>query len=403
MFLKRILYITDNFPPEVNAPAIRARDHLKYLQQLGHQVDLITGQPNYPMGKIFDGYTNLIIQQESITRGSVFRVWTFMAPNIGIVKRMMDHLSFMFSSILLGLNLYRKGRRYDVVLSTSPQFFSILAGVVLAKAFGADSVVEIRDLWPETIKNTLSINRFSFIYDIFYTLSRYIYRTADKIIPVTPGFATYIRDNNRLKRSPTVVENAIDGIPKVVATNNSRISDQKINVCYVGTLGVAQNIPFLIQSILGRPSGLENIRLHIAGAGMHSDAVSALAKKNPDEIEYYGMLNRNEAYSLIFEMDLALIPLINEPSYRTIIPSKIFELAALGIPILISGNCEGAGIVSQFGAGELFAYGDSDSFYAGVQTLYQNKSRYLKGLGEITQEYTRKKKAAQLSRAIEEL
>ena len=105
-----ILFLTDNFPPEVNAPASRTFEHAKHWVTLGHKVTVITCAPNFPDGKVFLGYKNRIWQSESIEGIRVIRVWTYMTSNDGLFKRVLDFLSFMFSSFIASLNflLYNK-------------------------------------------------------------------------------------------------------------------------------------------------------------------------------------------------------------------------------------------------------------------------------------------------------
>ena len=114
-----ILFLTDNFPPEVNAPATRTLDHASVWVEAGHQVTIITCVPNFPIGKVFKGYKNKPIQVEYINNIRVIRVWSYVAPNEGFAKRSLDFLSFMISSFLAGMTV----RNVDVVVGTSPQFF----------------------------------------------------------------------------------------------------------------------------------------------------------------------------------------------------------------------------------------------------------------------------------------
>lgn len=117
-----ILFLTDNFPPEVNAPASRTFEHCREWVKAGHQVTVITGAPNFPKGKVFDGYQNRLWQQEDMAGIRVIRVWTYITANEGFAKRTLDYLSYMVTGFLASLF----ERRVDVVVGTSPQFFKAL-------------------------------------------------------------------------------------------------------------------------------------------------------------------------------------------------------------------------------------------------------------------------------------
>lgn len=97
----KILFITDNFPPEVNAPASRTYEHCKEWIKLGADVTVITGAPNYPQGKVYPGYKNKWRQTEVMEGIKVIRVWSYISRNEGFFKRILDYLSFAFTSFLL--------------------------------------------------------------------------------------------------------------------------------------------------------------------------------------------------------------------------------------------------------------------------------------------------------------
>ena len=120
----KILFVTDNFPPERNAPAKRTFEHTKQWVRLGHDVTVITGAPNFPTGKVFKGYKNKLFQKEKIEDINIRRVWTYIAANKGFVLRIIDYISFMVSSFFCGLF----SKKHDVVIATSPQFFSAISG-----------------------------------------------------------------------------------------------------------------------------------------------------------------------------------------------------------------------------------------------------------------------------------
>ena len=115
-----ILFLTDNFPPESNAPASRTFEHCREWVRAGHQVTVITCAPNFPKGKVFDGYRNRLWQQEVMAGMRVIRVWSYITANEGFVKRILDYQSFMLSATLAAPFV----RSVDVVVGTSPQFFT---------------------------------------------------------------------------------------------------------------------------------------------------------------------------------------------------------------------------------------------------------------------------------------
>ena len=143
----KILFLTDNFPPEVNAPASRTYEHCREWKKSGAEVTVITCVPNFPKGKVYDGYKNKLYQTEVMDGIKVVRVWTYMVPNKGFFKRTLDYISFSVSSFIAGL--FQKA---DVIIATSPHFFTALSGRTLKFWKRTPWIMEVRDLWPEEIK-----------------------------------------------------------------------------------------------------------------------------------------------------------------------------------------------------------------------------------------------------------
>src|SRR3954462_11247936 len=142
-----ILFLTDNFPPERNAPATRTYEHAAAWVRAGHSVTVITTAPNFPEGKLFDGHHNNWRAEEHMDGIRVLRVKTYISANEGFLKRTLDYVSFMVTG---GLQALRE-RRPDVIVTTSPQFFCAAAGWIGSRMRNLPWVFELRDLWPASI------------------------------------------------------------------------------------------------------------------------------------------------------------------------------------------------------------------------------------------------------------
>jgi hypothetical protein len=142
-----ILFLTDNFPPETNAPASRTYEHAMRWVRAGHKVTVVTGAPNFPSGKIHAGYSNALWRRETMDGIDVVRVWTYITANEGFLKRTLDYVSFMVAAILASPFLPRP----DIIVGTSPQFFTPCAALVVSWWRRRPFVFELRDLWPDSI------------------------------------------------------------------------------------------------------------------------------------------------------------------------------------------------------------------------------------------------------------
>ena len=144
----RILFLSHYFPPEVNAPATRTFEHCVRWAAAGHEVTVVTCNPNCPDGVLFPGYQNRWRRQTDEVHGiRLLRVWTYLAPNAGFVRRIVNYVSYMIAATWTCLWI----KRPDVVVATSPQFFCGWAGVLVSKLRRTPLVLEIRDIWPESI------------------------------------------------------------------------------------------------------------------------------------------------------------------------------------------------------------------------------------------------------------
>ena len=143
-----ILFLSDNFRPESNAPAARLYEHAVRWVRAGHDVSVITCAPNFPEGKVYAGYKNRWRDVEWIDGIRVVRVKSFITANEGFLLRTLDYMSFMVSSFIFGLF----ERRPDVVVATSPQFFCAVGGWTLSVLRRLPFIFELRDLWPASIE-----------------------------------------------------------------------------------------------------------------------------------------------------------------------------------------------------------------------------------------------------------
>jgi hypothetical protein len=143
----KILFITENFPPEMNAAATRVYERACYWIKWGHEVTVITCAPNFPQGKVFDGYENKWYQKDEMNGINVIRVKTYMSANSGTLKRILDFISFMITGFFASIFQ----QKHDVVVATSPQFFAAVCGWMVGIVRRTPFVFELGDLWPASI------------------------------------------------------------------------------------------------------------------------------------------------------------------------------------------------------------------------------------------------------------
>jgi hypothetical protein len=368
-----ILFLTDNFPPEVNAPASRTHEHGRQWAAAGEQVTVITCAPNFPTGRVFAGYRNRLWQEERLDGMRVIRVWSYITANEGFVRRVLDYVSYMLMAFVAALFV----RRVDVVVATSPQFFTAVAGWAVGAAKRVPFVFELRDLWPESIK-AVGAMKDSAVIRWLERLELFLYRRAALIVSVTHSF----RD--------TLVRRGIDGGKIAVVTNGvdiARFSPRPKDAAleaelglqgafvagYIGTHGMAHALETLLEAMArlrDHPEG-GDIHLVLLGDGARKGALreEAVRLGLAGRVHFVDTVPKEQVARYWSLLDVSIIHLRRTELFTTVIPSKLFECMGMGIPVLHGVAGESAEIVRREGCGRVFEPEDVDALVEGLLAL----------------------------------
>jgi glycosyltransferase involved in cell wall biosynthesis len=353
-----ILFLTDNFPPEVNAPASRTFEHCREWVKLGEQVTVITCAPNFPSGKVFAGYQNRLWQVEMLEGIRVIRVWSYITANEGFVRRSLDYMSFMVSATIASLF----AKKVDIVIGTSPQFFTVCAAYVVGLFKRVPWVFELRDIWPESIKAVGSMND-GFLYRSLEKLELFLYKNADCIIALTQSFKQELVSRGIKAEKIDVVANGVD-LGLFMPRSKNEVLLKKLGLenqfiaGYIGTIGMAHGLETLLEAaeILQRTPGAENIHLLILGDGARKNILKqSAAQKQLKNIAFVDTVPKSEVGDYWSLLDVSIIHLKKDPLFEKVIPSKLFECIAMGIPVIHGVLGESAEIVSRLGVGKTIA------------------------------------------------
>lgn len=357
----RILFLTDNFPPEVNAPASRTFDHCKEWVRAGVEVTVVTCAPNFPQGVVYPGYRNKLYQEEIVEGIKVIRVWSYMVPNKGFLKRTLDYISYSLSAFLAGLFI-----RTDVIIATSPQFFTALAGRALSRWKRKPWIMEVRDLWPESIKTVGAMKDNVFIRYFEWQEMR-CYKTARKIVVVTDSFRRTLVERGIDVSKIAVVKNGVNRSLFVPKPKDKEILKRlhfegKTIVGYIGTHGMAHKLDFIL-SCAKQLEECANLHfLFIGGGAMKESLLKLKADWDCKNVTMLEPVLKEEVPRYISILDVCLINLKKSPLFKTVIPSKIFENAGMQIPILMGVEGEAKEIVESYGAGLCFEPENAEDF-----------------------------------------
>lgn len=347
----KILFVSHYFPPEVNAPASRTHEHARRWVADGHEVTVITCVPNHPRGEIFPGYRNRLVQEERVDGIRVIRPWTYVTPNEGFLKRMLNYLLFAFASVLASF----KADRPDVVVATSPQFFVGIAGAMIARLRRRPFVLEVRDLWPDSIVQ-LGQLRNARVVCALEAVESWLYRSAAGIVVNTQAFIAHIVGRGIPRERIELVYNGID--PELFSPRPRDESllrrhglEGRFLVAYVGTLGLAHGLVTMLDAAERLREEPQLDFLFIGDGADRARLEQETARRRLSNVHFLGLLPRAEIPAWLASIDCLLVMLRDLPVFETVIPSKVFEFCAQERPVVVAARGEIRRLVEEAKAG----------------------------------------------------
>ena len=349
-----ILFLTDNFPPERNVPAMRTWEHVSRWVKDGHKVTIITTAPNFPQGKPLAGYTNRWYMKEDMGGVTVIRVKSYIAANEGFLKRILDYVSFMVTGGIVAM--FQK--RPDILITTSPQFFCAVAGWVVSRLRRLPWIFELRDLWPASIV-AVGAMKEGIAIKTLYWMEMSMYRAADRVIAVTKGLKQDLVDRGIPSDKIVVVRNGADTNRFTPRPKDATFVEKfglqgKFVVGYYGTIGMGAGVQTAVDAgrVL-RDRGRDDIVIMLAGAGAEYDEVEkSIQEQGLTNVKLLPPFDQADMPAVWSLLDAAIVMMKDRPLFRATISSKTFEALAMGMPVIMSLPAgEATGLVDEYGFG----------------------------------------------------
>ncbi len=350
----RILFLSHYFPPEVNAPASRTYENAKRWVRDGHEVTVVTCAPNCPDGIVYEGYSNKLYQCETVDGIRVVRVWTYIAPNEGTVRRICNYLSYMVSAVLVSMFL----KKPDVLIATSPQLFCGWAGVIASRLKRVPFILEIRDIWPEGISAAGGMTRAERALNFVEWLALVMYRAATHIVTVGGGYKEKLIEKMVSPETISIITNGVDQELFTVRSADADLRrryglDARFVCAYIGTIGMASGLEVVLRAarLLKQRQDSNIVFLLVGDGAMRRKLEEEARQEMLDNVIFTGRQDKRLMPDFLATSDACLVHLRKTPLYETVLPSKIFEAAAMARPIILGVRGFSADLVQRAGAG----------------------------------------------------
>jgi len=367
----RILFLSHYFHPEGNAPATRVTEMTRRWVAQGHEVTVITGVPNVPDGVVYAGYRNRWLQRETHDGVEVVRVWTYLASNQGTARRILNYVSFMLAGALAGLRVPRP----ELVIATSPQFFCGWAGVIVTALRRLPFVLEIRDLWPESIEAVGALRNRRLLRFLEW-LERRMYAAASHLVTVGEGYRGKLIERGVDPADIDVIPNGVD-LELFLAGGDGRAVRERYGlgdrfvVAYLGTIGMGCGLEVVLRAAHRlRERGRDDVCFLLVGDGAVREELEARATADGlTAVIFTGRQPKSDMPAFLAATDACLVHLTRTELFKTVLPSKIFEAAAMRKPIVLGVEGFAADLVSEAGAGICIQPENEDELLEAVEKL----------------------------------
>jgi len=379
----KILIFTQWFDPE---PTFKGLLFAKELVARGFQVQVLTGFPNYPGGKVYPGYRIRPWMRERMDGIEILRVALYPSHSKSGIHRAFNYLSFALSAAIVGSALIRKP---DVIYVYHPPMTVGFAAAVIGFFRRAPFVVDIQDLWPDTVAVSGMMSN-SLALGVLSNLCNFVYRCAKHITLLSPGFKQALIDRGVPSDKIDVIYNWCDETA-MKPTNGpaTRLgSADRFSILFAGTMGFAQDIDSVLQAAEICRTVTPDAEFLFMGGGVDRGRLERMAEEmRLENVRFFPARPMHAMGSVFKGVDALLVHLKDEPLFRITIPSKTQAYLAAGKPILMGVRGDAADLVQRSQSGILCEPGNPESIAAAVKQLVDGGPQRAAAMGKSGREF----------------
>ena len=353
----RVLLMTQWFDPE---PTFKGIVFARELVRQGFEVEVITGFPNYPGGKIYPGYKIKLLQKEQIEGVSVTRVPLYPSHDKSNIGRVLNYLSFACSLMIYGLF----SKKADVIYAYHPPLTVGIAASIVGFFRRVPVVSDIQDMWPDTLSSTGMISNKR-VLTIVGKVCKWVYKRSTKIVVLSPGFRTLLVERGVPPEKIEVIYNwcAEDAIAQAPGEQRAVLKpDAKFRILFAGNMGLAQALDVVLDAAALLATAAPDIEFVFLGGGLEVNNLKQLAQKlDLHNVVFLPPVPMAEVGAYLNSADALLVHLKKDELFKITIPSKTQAYMAAGRPILMAVDGDAADLVSNSQSGVVAKSGDAQS------------------------------------------
>ena len=375
-----ILFLTQWFQPE---NIFKGLPFAKALKDRGHDVEVLTGFPNYPGGKLYPGYRIRFCQKEVMDGVTVHRVPLYPSHDQSALRRIANYLSFAFSAFLMGPWLIKKP---DVIyvynlVTLGPAAF------LLRFLFGSQVIIDVQDLWPESVSGSRMLGDGK-IPQMLNNICNWVYRKADQLVVLSPGFKSTLIDRGVPSEKIQVIYNWCDDGNLCKALSRGTKTSDEFNILYAGAMGTVQGLETVLQCAAICAARLPGVGFVFIGDGAHRARLVQLATDMQlDNVTFLPKRPIDAMQEIYDKADVLIVHLKDIPLFRITIPSKTQAYLCMGKPVIMAVRGDAAVLVEQAAAGIVCEPEQPHAMLEAIQQLYDMTPAARHMMGEKGREY----------------
>lgn len=363
----KILLLTQWFDPE---PTFKGLAFAKELKRQGHDVQVLTGFPNYPGGKIYDGYKLKLYQREEIDGISILRVALYPNHDSSALKRIFNYISFAFMAMLFGIFATKKA---DVIYAYHPPLTVGIAAIFIKFFRRIPIIYDIQDMWPDTLQATGMLNNNK-ILNLIGSVCKLVYRFVDHIVVLCPGFKHTLIERNVPKEKISVIYNWCDeqGLTqaKPAKIEYQQMMQNKFNIVFAGNMGKAQALDSILD-VAKKVQDIQDIQFVFVGGGTETERLKQrLITENISNTVFIPRMPMAEVGGVLKLSSLLLVHLKKDPLFEITVPSKTQAYMAMGKPVLMAVEGNAADLVKAAECGCVAISENVESIQQAILKIY---------------------------------